>query len=93
MLELSAPIQPRQIDFEDDTLSTQKQDSNANVEALEDIENHDFKELQTKNNGSNSPYFSTYYSPTTPPSPDTIIEVDPEQFKAEVCQAIGRVIL
>ena len=89
MLELSAPIQPRQIDIEDDTLSHQKQEPNAN---FEDIKNHNFEELQTKNNGSNSPYFSTYYNPTTPPSPDTIIEVDPEQFRAEVCHAIGRPI-
>ena len=35
-----------------------------------------------------STYFSTYYNPTTPPSPDTIIEVDPQQFLEEVYHAM-----
>ena len=86
ILELSVPIQPQQKDIEDDTLPHPKLVSNSNVEANE---HQNFNEVKVKNEGSDSPYFSTYYNPMTPPSPDTIIEVDPEQFRAEVCLAIG----
>ena len=89
--ELSLTISRQEADVAVDADSYLKQDLEVNTD--DDLRRHKSEECvdlksDKVESETQSAYFSTYYNPTTPPSPDTIIEVDPDQFNAEVCQAM-----
>ena len=88
--ELSLTISRQEADVAVDADSYLKQDLEVNTD--DDLGRHKSEECVVLKSDveseTQSAYFSTYYNPTTPPSPDTIIEVDPDQFNAEVCQAM-----
>ena len=88
--ELSLTISRQEADVAVDADSYPKQDLEVNTD--DGLERHKSEEcvvLKSEvESKTQSAYFSTYYNPTTPPSPDTIIEVNPDQFNAEVCQAM-----
>ena len=90
--ELSLTISRQEADVAvNDVDSYLKQDLEVNTD--DDLGRHKSEECVVLKSDkveseTQSAYFSTYYNPTTPPSPDTIIEVDPDQFNAEVCQAM-----
>ena len=89
--ELSLTISRQEADVAVDADSYLKQDLEVNTD--DDLRRHKSEECvdlksDKVESETQSAYFSTYYNPTTPPSPDTIIEVDPNQFNAEVCQAM-----
>ena len=89
--ELSLTISRQEADVAVDADSCLKQDLEVNTD--DDLRRHKSEECvdlksDKVESETQSAYFSTYYNPTTPPSPDTIIEVDPDQFNAEVCQAM-----
>jgi hypothetical protein len=86
----SLTISRQEADVAVDADSYLKQDLEVNTD--DDLGRHKSEECVVLKSDveseTQSTYFSTYYNPTTPPSPDTIIEVDPNQFNAEVCQAM-----
>ena len=88
--ELSLTILRQEADVAVDADSYLKEDLEVNTD--DGLGRHKSKECVVLKSDVESEiqsaYFSTYYNPTTPPSPDTIIEVDPDQFNAEVCQAM-----